>query len=253
MRTTGNTILITGGGSGIGLAAASLLASIGNEVLICGRRESTLEAAKREVPQLHTFACDVSVREDRERLVEWATSRFGTLNVLINNAGIQRETDFSAGAPELTDGESEIDTNFTASVHLAALCIPRFLKLDTECAVVNVTSGLAFIPLRIVPVYCATKAALHSFSMSLRSQLERTNVRVFEIIPPLVRTELHRGAQARKQARGAILPSRVAKALVRAMEKEQYEVTVGQARDLKIASRIAPHFFHRLLNKAVES
>lgn len=252
MRTTGNVILITGGSSGIGLAAARMLASAGNEVLICGRRQSNLGAAKREIPQLHTFACDVSVREDRERLVHWATSRFGMLNVLINNAGIQRETDFSAGAPELTDGESEIDTNFTASVHLSALCVPHFLKLEQECAVVNVTSGLAFIPLRIVPVYCATKAALHSFSISLRSQLEKTNVRVFEIIPPLVRTDLHRGPQARKHARQAILPSRVAKELIRALEKEKYEVTVGQGRDLKVASRIAPHFFHRMLNKLVE-
>jgi uncharacterized oxidoreductase len=253
MQTTGNTILITGGSSGIGLAAAEMLARAGNEVLICGRRESKLAAAQRQIPPLHTLACDVSVRAERERLVHWATSQFGTLNILINNAGIQRETDFLAGAPELTDGESEIDTNLTASVHLAGLCIPHFLKLEKECAVVNVTSGLAFIPLRIVPVYCATKAALHSFSMSLRSQLEQTNVRVFEIIPPLVQTDLHRGPQARRQAQRAILPSRVAEALVRALEKEKYEVTVGQGRDLKVASRIAPHFFHRLLNKLVES
>jgi len=253
MQTSGNTVLITGGSSGIGLATAALLAKSGNRVLICGRRESKLAAVKRELPEIETLACDVSEATERERLVRWAMSRAGDLNVLINNAGIQRETDFRTGAPELTDGESEIDTNFTATVHLAALCVPEFLKRKTPSAVVNVTSGLAFVPIRIVPVYCATKAALHSFSMSLRSQLADTNVRVFEIIPPLVQTELHRGAQARKQAKRAILPVRVADALVRALKTEKLEVTVGQGRDLKLASRIAPHFFHRLLNKLVES
>jgi uncharacterized oxidoreductase len=162
----------------------------------------------------------------------------------------QRETDFRRGAPELDDGESEIEINLTASVHLCALFIPHFLKQTGDCAVVQVTSGLAFIPLMTVPVYCATKAALHSFSVSLRSQLAGTNVRVFELIPPMVLTELHREESSRKQAaKRGIAPARVAEKFVRAFAKDRYEVSVGQAGDLMVASRIAPQFFHRMLNK----
>jgi uncharacterized oxidoreductase len=253
MQVTGNTILITGGSSGIGLAMAELLAASGNQVLICGREQRKLTAARERLPQLETMVCDVSEQREREELFRWATSRFPRVNVLINNAGIQRETDFSVGAPELTDGESEIDTNLTASVHLSALFIPHFMTLGCESAVVNVTSGLGFIPLKSVPVYCATKAALHSFSMSLRSQLAHTNVRVFEIIPPLVQTALHRGELSRAQAhKRGIAPARVAERLVRALEKNRYETSVGEGGDLKVASRIAPHFFHRMLNKLVE-
>lgn len=114
---------------------------------------------------------------------------------------------------------------------------------------VNVTSGLAFIPLKIVPVYCATKAALHTFSISLRSQLSKTNVRVFEIAPPIVNTGLHREAKARKQSQRGISPDVVAKATLKSLRKNQYETIVGKAKVLKGASRIAPGFFHRLLNK----
>jgi len=165
-------------------------------------------------------------------------------------------TDFLAGAPELTDGESEIDTNFTftAAVHLTALFIPHFVASDRPCAVVNVTSGLAFIPLKSVPVYCATKAALHSFSMSLRSQLEGTHVRVFEIIPPMVKTDLHRSDQARRQSeKRGISAKRVADSLLKALKKDRYEASIGEGGDLKWAARIAPHFFHRLLNKLVST
>jgi uncharacterized oxidoreductase len=196
--------------------------------------------------------CDISVRSQREHLFHRIVRELPDVNVLINNAGIQRETDFLDGAPQLTDGESEIETNLTASIHLAALFVPYFHTRGSECAVVNVTSGLAFIPIKSVPVYCATKAALHSFSMSLRSQLNDTNIRVFELIPPIVRTDLHRGVQSRKQAeKQGIAPSRVAEKMLHAFEHDRFEVPVGRGRDLVVASRLAPHFFHRLLNKLV--
>ena len=156
------------------------------------------------------------------------------------------------GAPELTDGESEIDTNLTASIELCALFVPHFLRTGGRAAIVNVTSGLGFIPLMSVPVYCATKAGLHSFSMSLRSQLESTNVSVFELIPPIVQTELHRSDQSRRQAaKQGIAPARVARKLAQAIRNDWYQVPVGQGGDLVFASRIAPHFFHRMLNKLV--
>jgi uncharacterized oxidoreductase len=204
------------------------------------------------VPELHAIACDVSAPGERDRLLSWTSERFSSLNLLVNNAGIQREMDFLTGASELFDGESEIDINLTAAIHLSALLIPRFLNLKRDCAIVNVTSGLAFIPVRSVPVYCATKAALHAFSMALRSQMAGTRIRVFELIPPIVRTRLHRGDGSREQAMArGIEPEEVAEKLIEALQRDRYEFAIGQARDLKVAARIAPHFFHHLLNKAV--
>jgi len=251
MIVHGNTVLITGGSTGIGLAIAEALIKAGNQVLICGRRAEMLVEAKKRFPDLQYRVCDISNENSRKDLFHWAISEFPGVNILINNAGRQREIDFTLGAPELTDGESEIDINLTAGIHLSSLFIPYFIKQGRESAIANITSGLAFIPLKIIPVYCATKAALHAFSMSLRSQLHETNVRVFEIIPPLVQTELHRGAQSRKQGKRGITASKVAEATLKAFKSDRYEITVGQARDLKIASRIAPHFFHRILNKLV--
>lgn len=169
--------------------------------------------------------------------------------MLFNNAGIQKEINFLTGAANSIDYESEIEINLTASVHLSALFIPYFLQRNSDCAIMNVTSGLAFIPLKIVPIYCATKAALHTFSISLRSQLAKTNIRVFEMAPPIVKTELHWEAKARKQSDRGIAPSVVAEATLKAIRNNRFETIVGRAKVLKGASRIAPRFFHRLLNK----
>lgn len=249
MQTTKNTILITGGSTGIGLALAETFIKAGNEVVICGRRESKLLEVRQTFPQLHTRVCDIAKKAEREELYQWMISEFPHVNMLVNNAGIQKEIDFLTGASGLYDEESEIETNLAASIHLSALFIPHFLQRTKECAIINITSGLAFIPLKIVPVYCATKAGLHSFSISLRSQLAKTNISVFEIAPPIVKTELHREAQARKQSQRGISAQVVAEAAFKALKSNQYETIVGQARVLKGASRIAPTFFHNLLNK----
>ena len=249
MQTTRNTILITGGSTGIGLAMAETFLKAGNEVLICGRQESKLAEAKRKLPQLHTRVCDVAKKSSREELYRWATSEFKHINLLINTAGTQREIDFLTSAPDAYEDENEIEINLTASIHLAALFIPHFLQQQNECAIVNVTSGLAFVPLKIVPIYCATKAGLHSFSISLRSQLAKTNVRVFEIAPPIVKTDLHREAKARKQSQRGIPASAVAEAAFEAIKNNRYETIIGQAKSLNWASRLAPKFFHNLLNK----
>ncbi|HZF64328.1 MAG TPA: SDR family NAD(P)-dependent oxidoreductase [Chitinophagaceae bacterium] len=249
MQTTNNTILITGGSTGIGLAIAETFIREGNQVLICARRESKLLEAKQKNPNLHIRVCDIGNKSEREALYQWATSEFPNINMLINNAGIQKEIDFTTGASNLNDDESEIEINFTACVHLSALFIPHFLKQKKECAIVNVTSGLAFIPLKIVPVYCATKAALHTFTVSLRSQLNKSNIHVFEIAPPIVKTELHREAKARKQSERGVSSSVVAEETLKAIKNNHHEKIVGQAKVLKGASRIAPNFFHTLLNK----
>jgi len=183
-----NTVLITGGASGIGLALAERFLAAGSEVIVCGRRAEKLREAEARHPRLQTRVCDVGEEAQRRALLDWAVAEHPALNVLINNAGIQRRVDLLQ-PEEWESSQSEIAINLEAPVHLAALFIPHLLA-QARPAIVNVTSGLAFAPLARVPIYCATKAALHSFTLSLRHQLAGTPIQVIEIIPPAVDTDL---------------------------------------------------------------
>jgi uncharacterized oxidoreductase len=188
LNLSGNTILITGGASGIGLAMAQRFSARDNNVIICGRREDKLREAAEQVPGLKWRVCDVADPAEREDLGKWAVSEFPELNVLVNNAGIQRRVDLTE--PENWQvTESEIAINLDAPIHFSGLLYPH-LAHRPAAAILNVTSGLSFVPLANVPVYCATKAALHSFTLSLRYQLAETNVEVIEVIPPAVDTDL---------------------------------------------------------------
>jgi len=188
MNLSGNTILVTGGASGIGLAFAKRFLERGNQLIICGRREDKLSEVKATLPGIVTHACDIGEARSREDLVNWMVKAFPNINMLVNNAGIQRRIDLTGGETwEKT--RSEIEINLDAPIHLTQLLYPHLAKKESA-AVVNVTSGLSFMPLANVPVYCATKAALHSFTLSLRWQLRETHVRVVEIIPPAVDTDL---------------------------------------------------------------
>jgi len=248
MHTTGNTILITGGATGIGFALAETFLKKGNEVLICSRREEKLSEAKAKLPQLSTLKCDVAYAGDRKRVLEWAVSKFGSLNILINNAGIQREIDFKKGAVDLMSGENEIEINLQAPIHLSALFIPHLMK-QKEAAIVNISSGLAFVPIAIMPLYCATKAAIHSFSLSLRHQLKGTSIKVFEIIPPTTDTGLDRGARDKRgQTDRGVKPEVVAASAIGAMEKDNYEVAIGQAQFLMDSSRKEPERTFQMIN-----
>ena len=180
--------MITGGASGVGLAMAERFAARGNEVIICGRREDKLREAAERIPDLKWNVCDVADQNERENLAGWAAAEFPRLNVLVNNAGIQRRIDLTEPENWETTG-SEIAINLEAPIHLSRLFLPHLAKQE-KGAILNVTSGLSFVPLSNVPVYCATKAALHSFTLSLRRQLENTPVEVIEIIPPAVDTDL---------------------------------------------------------------
>lgn len=188
MQTDANTVLITGGGSGIGLAMAKRFLLAGSQVIVCGRDEAKLRRAQIDNSGLMTYTCDVAKQADREELVRWATREHPTLNVIVNNAGIQRRIRLADGEP-WAETEREIATNLHAPVHLCRAFIPHLLTRDRP-ALVNVTSGLAFIPASMAPIYAATKAALHSFTMSLRHQLAETPIQVIEIVPPAVNTDL---------------------------------------------------------------
>lgn len=237
MNIGGNTILITGGATGIGFSLAEEFVKAGNEVIICGRRRNKLDEAKEKLPQIRTKVCDLSKEGERQSLYDWISSDFKDVNILVNNAGIQRMIDFKKGTEELFNGEDEIEINLKACIHLSAYFVPIFMK-QKEAAIINVSSGLGFVPLAIMPVYCATKAAIHSFSLSLRHQLRNTSVKVFEVVPPTVDTELDKGARARRgQGDRGIPPAEVARAVIDGLGKDEYEIAVGMARNLLIGSK----------------
>ena len=188
MDTSGHTVLVTGGASGIGAALAERFLHAGNEVIICGRRADKLKEARAEHPGLHTYEVDLSRPESRERLSERVVKDHPSLDVLVNNAGIQQRIDLT-GEPSWNHVRQELEINLEAPIHLSMLLIPH-LRKQAKPAIINVSSGLAFAPLAATPVYCATKAAMHSYTQSLRHQLRDTGIRVIELIPPAVDTDL---------------------------------------------------------------
>jgi uncharacterized oxidoreductase len=189
MNLAGNTVLITGGGTGIGLALAVRFLKAGSQVIICGRRESKLQEAKQAHPELITYVCDVGEEADRAALFEWAVNNYPQINVLVNNAGIQRRYNATNDPDSWEERRKEIAINIEAPIHLSSLFVTHFLK-QPLAAIINVSSGLAFTPGTFATVYSATKAAVHSFTMSLRLELEDTNIKVIEIVPPAVNTDL---------------------------------------------------------------
>ena len=185
MQLSNNKILITGGASGIGFGLAERFVKENNTVVICGRRESALQEAKNKLPSIITKTCDLTVSKEREELYNWVKKEHNDLNVLINNAGIQQwmqvtDDNFFQRAKE------EININIETPLHLTSL----FLNLPALNVIMNVTSGLSFSPLTKTPVYSATKAFFHSFSLSLRHLLKPKNIEVIELIPPALNTDL---------------------------------------------------------------
>jgi uncharacterized oxidoreductase len=234
MKIKGNTILITGGATGIGFALAEAFVKAGNKVIICGRRAAKLAEAKKKLPQITTKQCDLSKKDEREAFCNWVKENYPDLNIVINNAGVQRFIDLKKGTAKLFAGEDEIQTNLAAPFHLSAFFAPLLAK-KKEAAIINVSSGLGFVPIAAMPVYCATKAGVHSFTVSLRHQLKETTVKVFEIVPPAVDTELG-GGSASEEYKG-IPASEVAEATLKALAKDKYDIIVGEARNLVTGSR----------------
>ena len=231
MKVTSNTILITGGTSGIGLGFAKEFNLLRNTVIICGRRMDRLEKIKEDYPEIIIRQCDVSDDQQRKELYEWIKSNYPETNILINNAGIQLNSDIIHGF-DTKRVRSEVETNFIAPMHLSYL-FTDLLKTKEESAIINISSGLAFAPLAYIPVYCATKAALHSYTLSFRYLLKKTSVKVFEIAPPQVDTELgHDRRDDSSQSHGGISVSEFIKETMEAIKADIYEVAIGQSKGL---------------------
>ncbi|GAA0894685.1 SDR family oxidoreductase [Fulvivirga kasyanovii] len=185
MNLSNNKILITGGGSGIGLGLTERFISENNTVIICGRREEVLNEVADRFDNVITYTCDLSTESGRTALYEWVASEHPDLNVLVNNAGIQNWMHIEDEG-FYDKAKLEIETNVLAPLHLTSMFI-KLKKLDT---VINVSSGLAFVQIAKVPVYCATKAFFHSFTRSLRHMLKERNIEAIEVIPPALNTDL---------------------------------------------------------------
>jgi uncharacterized oxidoreductase len=195
MKTTGNTILVTGGGSGIGRGLAEAFHKLGNKVIIAGRRKQVLDDTVAANPGMASAILNIEDAASIRSFAQKLTADFPALNVVIHNAGIMRPENLLTQSADVADAEATITTNLLGPIRLTAALLPHFLKRP-HATIMTVSSGLAFIPMAITPTYCATKAAIHSYTQSLRFQLKSTSVQVIELVPPYVQTELMGSAQA---------------------------------------------------------
>lgn len=244
MRTSDNTILITGGGTGIGLALAARFLRQGNEVIICGRRLEKLHEAQQRHPGLHVYRCDISEESERLDLFQRATHDFPNLNVLLNNAGMWLPTALDR-AEAWPQAQRQLQTNLAATIHLTQL-FAQHLAQQHAPAVFVTTSGLAHIPRVAAPVYCATKAALHSYALTLREQLKALKIEVIEICPPHVDTDL--GAPGINRA--GVPVDTFADAVMDELRKGTLEITFGYSTKAANASRPERDELFKTLNAA---
>jgi uncharacterized oxidoreductase len=250
MNLSGQIILITGGGSGIGLEFTKQLVARGNTVIITGRDEAKLKRVQTQLPKVHYLVSDVSKSQDIETLAGQVIKNFPKLNILINNAGIMREVDLNQKAANDQDLIGEVETNFMGPIRMIDAFLPH-LKKQSSAAIINVTSGLAFVPLPISPVYCATKSALHSFTRSLRVQLAKSAVQIFEVAPPATQTSMIENSRPEDMKGVTIMPvEKMVAAAIDGILRDQYEIRPGQSNQLKMLNRIAPDFIFKQLSRS---
>lgn len=252
MKLSNQTVLITGGASGIGFELAKRLSAMGNTVIITGRDQTKLAKAKEKLPKIHTIVSDVSDPKAIVALSEKISREFPNMNVLINNAGIMKTVNMNETGESLEDFTQEISINLMGLVCMTKQFLPH-LKTKNEAAIVNVSSGLAFTPLPTSPVYCATKAAVHSFTLSLRVQLKKTKVQVFELAPPATATELLSDFDPEDMKGISLMKVEdMVSVAIKGIEANQFEIRPGQSNQLKIMSRIAPGFILKQMSKPVD-
>ena len=247
MKLTDRTILITGGSAGIGLAFARKFLELGNQVIVTGRRQSTLEQLKANYPKLHTIQSDVADPAQIASLARRVKADYPKLDVLMNNAGIMIHKNLALPAADLDGLTTEVDINLGGVIRTTSAFID--ILTANKGTVINVSSGLAFVPLSSAPIYCATKAAVHSYTQSLRFQLEKSGVEVIELMPPAVKTAL--SADLPEGGLVAVISTdELLKQTFAAFKKGKLEIRPGQANLLALMRRLAPGFMNRQLWKA---
>ena len=246
MQPAGKTVLITGGGSGIGLHIAKAFMENGSKVIICGRTLSKLEQAQRQNPGLEIALCDISNDEQIQALRDKCDSEFGGIDILVNNAAIFNIFDVTDGNHSLEKQLKEIDIDFGGPVRMVHYFLPGLLN-KPEAAIVNVSSVLAFVPLAAAPIYAATKAGMHSWSQSLRKQLSKTNVTLFELMPPVVDTDMTDIDET--EGLPKMTAEKLASQFMKGFLRDKLEMTPGILGTLKPMSRLAPDFMFNTLNR----
>jgi uncharacterized oxidoreductase len=235
MRLKENTVLITGGNSGIGLALSEVLIQKGNKVIICGRSSEKLAAAKKLNAKLITYQCDLSSPKECADLAEKVRKNHPDLNMLINNAAVVNKIDFIDNADAMALAEKEYATNLLAPIRLIKL-LYKTLSANSAPAIINITTGLIYAPRVIYPFYNSSKSALHSFTQTLRVRLKDERTKVVEVMFPAVDTPWHQGAPPKI----AITAEKAVAEMIKGLEKGKPEIRVGGAKILSLVSRIAP-------------
>lgn len=243
MKLHGKRILITGGGSGIGLELATRLAEA-NAVVIGGRDKAKLERARGRTPELRTLRLDVTSEQDARRGIAWLSSELGGLDLLVNNAGVMR-ADALAAPEAATSSVEEIEVNLGGAIRMTRLALP-LLEAAPQAGVVFMSSAVALAAVPGLAVYTATKAAVHSLARSLRAELRERRIQVFEVLPPVVDTDLARDLDVRK-----IRPSAVVDAIVAGLARDREEIAVAQVRQLALLARVSPRLADRVLIRAL--
>jgi uncharacterized oxidoreductase len=251
MELQNNTILITGGTSGLGFEFAKKLLELGNTVIVTGRDTAKLESAKKKLVGLYTFQSDVSDPTDIANLYQKVIAQFPKLNILINNAGEMRRMSLHDTSIDLKDVTREIETNLMGPIRMVQAFLPH-LKQQDSAVILNVTSGLALIPYPISPIYGATKSGLRSYTKSLRVQMKNTKVKVFELVAPAAKTPLNDKFQNMEgfDLKQLMEPEKIIAATLKGLKNDSYEIYPGIARVMLILSRIAPGFLLNMLSKS---
>jgi uncharacterized oxidoreductase len=247
MKLTGRTILITGGSAGIGLAFALKFLELGNQVIVTGRRQSALDELKAKYPKLHTVQSDVADPAQMAFLAKRVKAGYPKLDVLMNNAGIMLHKNLKAPAADLDGLMTEVNINVGGVIRMTSAFID--ILTANKGTVINVSSALAFVPLPSAPIYCATKSAVHSYTQSLRFQLEETGVEVIELMPPAVKTALTADLP---EGDGVTLitTDELIKQSFAALKAGKVEIRPGQANLLALMRRLTPNFINKQLWKA---
>ena len=251
MNLQNNTILITGGSSGLGLEFAKQLLAFENTVIVTGRNQAALDHAKKILPKIYTFRSDVSKPKEITELYEKVTAQFPNLNMLINNAGEMRKINLQENSMDLTDITREIDINLSGPIRMVEQFLPH-LKVQKSPVIINVTSGLALIPFPISPIYGASKSALHSYTKSLRIQLKNTGIKVFELIAPGAKTPLNDKFENDVDSKTLMDTDKLIAVALKGLKNNSFEIYPGAAKAIKILSRLAPGFLLKQLSKPVD-
>lgn len=254
MELKNSTILITGGTSGIGLEFVKQLTKQGANIIITGRNLDKLNETNRQFPEIQIFQSDVSNSKDIEQLYKSITQQFPELNIIINNAGIMRNLDLQDTSVNLENITQEIEINLSGTIQMVHQFLPH-LKKQKSAAIVNISSGLAFLPFPLSPIYSAAKSGIHAYTQVLRLQLKNTSVKVFELAPPATETTLLNAftTDLSSDAGGPIMKvEKMVEVAISGLLKNKFEIKPGMSKALYFMGRIAPKFFLNFMNKTIE-